>query len=147
MNIGNKKIASRIKENIKENQSSSGSLSILFWSIWISLGNEFDNELMNKLKIFNFINENSSKIFYIFPNYFNDLSNNDHAGNGLKFNNKIDYVLNEKDISFVPARGGAKDKNPDSITFKLGYLAVNFKYEKLFTLSENQQSKAFIKFI
>ncbi|WP_339020330.1 hypothetical protein [Spiroplasma endosymbiont of Atherix ibis] len=84
---------------------------------------------------------------FIFFNYSNDLKDYDTNSDTTRYNNKIDFTFNNQYVSFVLAKDGAKDKNPDLLTFKLGYLAVNFKYEKLFKLSENQKSKFFIKFM
>ncbi|AUB31697.1 lipoprotein [Spiroplasma floricola] len=150
MNIGSKEIISQMKEDdIRSKPSKSGgNLNRIFWSLWDSFkSSQNSKEFINNLNIYNMLNKNLSLVYLINSNSSNNLYDLESSNKGSYYNNKIEYVLNENDISFIPAKSGAKDKNPDSITFKLGYLAVNFKYEKLFKLSESQETKAFIKFM
>ncbi|WP_339021215.1 hypothetical protein [Spiroplasma endosymbiont of Atherix ibis] len=150
MNIGNKQIAKIILEKLEipnPHLGETGSLSSLFWSLWSRINIAESIKYFNSIKIINMLKNNFKNSIFIFPNYLNDLQNYNKSNDGINFNNKIGMSFNEEDVSFIPAKDGTKVRNPDSITVKLGYLTVNFKYEKLFNLSENQESKIFIKFI
>ncbi|AUB31591.1 lipoprotein [Spiroplasma floricola] len=148
MNIGDKELINFMKEYIKSNPSKSGGLVRLWWSLWNDLDYQKTKEFISNLNIFNMLLTNNLKSVYLInSNLSNNIKDISNSTQETYWNNKIEYVLNENDISFIPAKSGAKDKIPDTITFKLGYLAINFKYEKLFNLSENQEAKAFIKFV
>ncbi|AUB31640.1 lipoprotein [Spiroplasma floricola] len=147
MNIGNKEVIPIVKNwHLINSNRLPGDLSFMFGSIVKAIGISNKLDFISNLGI-SFLIKNMSKNYIIMSDYSNDLVDYENWNNGTRYNNKVEYVLNENDISFIPAKSGAKDKNPDSITFKLGYLAVNFKYEKLFNLSESQKSKIFIKFV
>ncbi|AUB31698.1 lipoprotein [Spiroplasma floricola] len=148
MNIESRDIVLNIKEYIKSTTSKfSGDIDPPFWSLWNNIKYQKKKEFISNLNIFNMLNEKISWVYLILPNYSTNLVTLQKSNSVTMYNNKIDYVLNENNISFIPAKSGVKDKNPDSITFKFGYLAVNFKYEKLFKLSEKQESKTFVKFV
>ncbi|AUB31758.1 hypothetical protein [Spiroplasma floricola] len=150
MNIGNKEIISNIKKKFSNEYQLKfpGTFSQVFWNIWSSVSYQKSKEFISNLNIFNMLSTNAlGFVHFIFENHSKFLKDFSSSSNGTYYNNKVDPTINENDISLIPTKGGSKSNSPDLITFKLGYLAVNFKYEKLFNLSESQKSKIFIKFV
>ncbi|AUB31752.1 lipoprotein [Spiroplasma floricola] len=148
MNIGDKNLISNMKKYYKNNPGDLGEgyLATVFWTIIYANTSQIHSILLKNIKTSTLSDKPVYESFFININDSNNLF--DYASSRVwgNRNNKITASLNDDIFVFTSAKGGAKDKNPDSITFKLGYLAVNFKYEKLFKLSENQDSKAFVKF-
>ncbi|AUB31757.1 lipoprotein [Spiroplasma floricola] len=149
MSIGNKEIIRQIKENLKNiNYPYNGYLDPLIWGILFYINSQDKINFFRNLKISSMANQDVYRTYLFGLNYSENLLDIENGKNGnARINNKIEFVLKDNDISFIPAKAGAKDKNPDSISLKIGYLAVNLKYEKLFKLLESQESKVFIKFI
>ncbi|WP_339021727.1 hypothetical protein [Spiroplasma endosymbiont of Atherix ibis] len=146
MNIGNKEIIESIKKN-KFKSSDSGAVSHMFHRF---VNDQIENTKAKKIfeqsKLWNTIDKINDN-FYIFDNSINNFFNyKNSSNNGIK-NNILDYKLESDGLKLIPAISGSKSRESDSITFKLGYLAVNFNYEKLFKLKEEQKTKIFFKFI
>ncbi|AUB31762.1 lipoprotein [Spiroplasma floricola] len=146
MNIGNKEIIESIKKGVYKSFDN-GNVSHMFHRF---VNDQIENSKAKKIfelsKLWNTIGSISYN-YYIFDNSIDNLFNYKYSSNNGIKNNKLDYKLENDGLNLNPAVSGEKNRESDSITFKLGYLAVNFKYEKLFKLKDGQKTKIFVKFI